>query len=618
MTATRNARAAMMLSSVLLLLSLAPAALGSAAQKDTTAPTSSANVDLSGALSDDGTFVGGQGINGSVDMKKWRLASDMSVAEPPRFEPVTAATTANGWSNLGSNGSGNGALNSHVYAAAIYGTDLYVGGNFYQGIPNSTSLDFLAKWNGSSWSSVGSNGTGGPAISARVFALYVWNGNLLIGGDFLNAGGDPQADELAVWNNSTFLDIANISNASTVNDPFNFGEIHAIAAYGSTLYFGGYWFNSPALGGGNPNPGDNVLSYDGTWHNMGITNTGDGPLQCQVDALVATATYVYAGGCFHNVYGDATIENVARFNIANFAWEAMDNAGPGIHSINGAVHALALSGTDLYVGGEFVNADDIPNADYLAKWNTGTSAWSDVGGTLPNGYVRSIAVSGSNLYVGGDFTDSVGPIDYVAKWNGSTWSALGSNGSNNGALNARVNGLALTSTVLYAGGEFTNAAVIQEADYITAYGLAAATGKQKPDGRIKKGSGTLVGNNIYNATGVNQTRSGSATVGNTITFTISIQNDGTGAGKFNVAATASGNVNFEVKYFRGTTDITAAVVAGTYTTAKVGVGNTFAIQAKVKVQPAVIVGSPTARLITITSLADAAKVDAVKFVATRK
>ena len=107
---------------------------------------------------------------------------------------------------------------------------------------------------------------------------------------------------------------------------------------------------------------------------MGATNTNDGPIQCQVDALAATADYVYAGGCFTNVYSDATIEYVARFNIANFVWEAMDNQGPGIHSINARVRALTLSGSDLYVGGDFLNADGIADADYLAKWSIASSA----------------------------------------------------------------------------------------------------------------------------------------------------------------------------------------------------------------------------------------------------
>ena len=39
----------------------------------------------------------------------------------------------------------------------------------------------------------------------------------------------------------------------------------------------------------------------------------------------------------------------------------------------------------------------------------------------------ALAVSGTNLYAGGDFTTAGGvPANHIAKWNGSAWSALGS------------------------------------------------------------------------------------------------------------------------------------------------------------------------------------------------
>ena len=47
------------------------------------------------------------------------------------------------------------------------------------------------------------------------------------------------------------------------------------------------------------------------------------------------------------------------------------------------------------------------------------------------GIVRSLAAHGTDVYVGTDALD-VGGIpqaDHVAKWNGSSWSALGSKGS---------------------------------------------------------------------------------------------------------------------------------------------------------------------------------------------
>ena len=45
--------------------------------------------------------------------------------------------------------------------------------------------------------------------------------------------------------------------------------------------------------------------------------------------------------------------------------------------------------------------------------------------------VYALAVSGTDLYAGGCFTTAGGSAaNYIAKWNGSAWSALGS-GMNN-------------------------------------------------------------------------------------------------------------------------------------------------------------------------------------------
>ena len=42
-------------------------------------------------------------------------------------------------------------------------------------------------------------------------------------------------------------------------------------------------------------------------------------------------------------------------------------------------------------------------------------------------HVYALAVSGTNLYAGGDFTTAGGvSANYIAKWDGSAWSALGS------------------------------------------------------------------------------------------------------------------------------------------------------------------------------------------------
>jgi hypothetical protein len=72
-----------------------------------------------------------------------------------------------------------------------------------------------------------------------------------------------------------------------------------------------------------------------------------------------------------------------------------------------------------------------------------------------------------------------------------------------------------------------------------------------------------------------------------------------------------------IKYFRGTTDITAAVVAGTYSTPVLASGAALLITAKVKVTSTAAAGSSVTRLVTITSAADGTKRDAVKFICSR-
>ena len=114
-----------------------------------------------------------------------------------------------------------------------------------------------------------------------------------------------------------------------------------------------------------------------------------------------------------------------------------------------------MSGTDLYAGGYFTTAGGA-TANYIAKWDGST--WSalglGMGGVSPpnSPNVYALAVSGTDLYAGGNFITAGGTaVNFIAKWNGSLWSALGS------GMNSNVRALALSGTDLYAAGEFTTA-----------------------------------------------------------------------------------------------------------------------------------------------------------------
>jgi hypothetical protein len=184
--------------------------------------------------------------------------------------------------------------------------------------------------------------------------------------------------------------------------------------------------------------------------------------------------------------------------------------------------------------------------------------------------------------------------------------------------------LAGSGSNLDVGRVFRSAAAVPIADFGAELTLAS-TAASKPDGRIrlratgypggtgypgkvKTYKGPFIGNNVYNTTGARQTdveaTYGAGVEGSYHIFDISIQNDGAHADKFKVKAPGTGTA---VKYFHGTTAITAAVVAGTYRTTSLAPGTTYLITAKV---PA---GGSITRLVTITSVADPTKKDAVKF-----
>lgn len=143
-------------------------------------------------------------------------------------------------------------------------------------------------------------------------------------------------------------------------------------------------------------------------------------------------------------------------------------------------------------------------------------------------------------------------------------------------------------------------------------------GAYKPDGRIRVNHGSWIGGNTYNTTGVEQSRSGEASPGNKVLFRISVQNDGFVSDRFTVDADGAATPGYRVRYFHGTTEITHALKDGTYQTRVLGPGRRFTIEAWVSVRSNAAPASEVTRLISIKSVGDPTKVDAVEFRASRR
>src|SRR3954463_9904779 len=99
--------------------------------------------------------------------------------------PQAAAAFNDGnWISTGTDPGANG----DVYAAVIDSSgNLYIGGNFT--MVGGVAANRIAKWDGSSWSALGSGmGGGGPVDPPNVYALAVSGSNLYAGGNFTRAG----------------------------------------------------------------------------------------------------------------------------------------------------------------------------------------------------------------------------------------------------------------------------------------------------------------------------------------------------------------------------------------------------------------------------------------------
>ena len=138
------------------------------------------------------------------------------------------------------------------------------------------------------------------------------------------------------------------------------------------------------------------------------------------------------------------------------------------------------------------------------------------------------------------------------------------------------------------------------------------------DNRIRKRTGALVGNDVYGSNALGQSISAKTAPSKTAQFTISIENESNIPETFVVYAWSPTVTGYKVKFFRGLTDITSAVFAGTYVTEQVAPGSTFAIKLKVKVLAGAPQGSNVNGMVSATPSGAVLISDTVGFGVSRK
>jgi hypothetical protein len=373
-----------------------------------------------------------------------------------------------GWGHLGTGAtSGSKSLNLSASALELSAGTLYVGGKFTDagGIANA---DRIAKWNGSSWSAVSSSAE--QITNGEVFAIAVAGGKVYAGGAFTNAGNSG-ADNLAVWDGNSWEPFCTTATETI-------GNVRALQVVGPTLYVGGDFQDGAGIEAADYLLACNLATGEPSETTVDPAHPFSGP----VKALTATSDgTLYAGGRFGNLDNIAAADNVAYLPQGG-TWHAMGSSGGGPTcdcALDAFVRGLATNGTDVFVGTEGSNVAGIAQADHVAKWNG--SAWSALGsntggtdGWFPAATnIYGLASTGSNVFATGTFQNASGDAraDNVAFFDGTAWHPVGSNGAGNGPWVGEGSALALVDRQLYAAGNFTSAGGDTQAQSAASFAL---------------------------------------------------------------------------------------------------------------------------------------------------
>lgn len=260
---------------------------------------------------------------------------------------------------------------------------------------------------------------------------------IYIGGKFLTAGGDPDADRLAKWNGTAWVAVVPGINASVWSLLFD---------QSGNLYIGGTF-----LGLGDAN-GNGIVMWDGS----SLSSLGTGLQSGYAQTLVIdNNNNLYVGGNFLTAGGVANTAKIAKWDGS--VWTPL-STGIG----NGLVYKIISDNAgNLYISGTFTNVGDA-NGDYIVKWN-GTSFESLSTGA--NGNVLALFLdSANNLYVGGSFSTLGGTsASKFGMWNGTKWIALGS------GVNEDVRDINRLENNIILTGFFTTAGNVSLVDRIAVY-----------------------------------------------------------------------------------------------------------------------------------------------------
>ncbi len=278
-------------------------------------------------------------------------------------------------------------INGLIYSMVIYQNELIVGGSF-TGV-NGQNFPYLVKWDGNNWQHLGGN------INSTVTKIRVVNNELVVTGYFSQIG-NIAANHVAKWNGSTWSDLFNV--------PFMTGYvINDVSYFNNEWYIAGNFTMSNGV--------TDIAVYNNGWKTVGTIDTLQGGFT-SISDLEIYKNELYASGYIYKSQGNVG-NGIQRWN--GTSWNSLNNSVQGwdnTFNSNAQINDICVSNGNLYVGGVFSYADNVPASRFAiwdgVKW---CSTNDDFGGSV----IQTIGVFQDTVWIGGADTINNICMNRVAK-----------------------------------------------------------------------------------------------------------------------------------------------------------------------------------------------------------
>lgn len=293
-----------------------------------------------------------------------------------------AVWDGNSWQPLGS------GMNSTVEALAVYDGQLIAGGRF-SSTGGGADVNYIATWDGNSWQSLGGGmSVSGSPAPACVLSLAVYNGKLIAGGRFTEAGG-VDANSIAAWDGNSWQPLGGGIGGIDIGYLF----VHGLTIYNGELIAGGSFFTA----------GDVDAIRIAAWNGSNWRALGSG-VDDRIWDLTVYDGELIAGGAFYEAGG------ISADYIAAWDGNSWQSLGSGMSDW---VYALTVYNGELIAGGSFTTAGGT-SASRITSWNG--SSWQALGSGI-YGVVYALTVYNGDLTAGGLITTAGGyASSHWARW----------------------------------------------------------------------------------------------------------------------------------------------------------------------------------------------------------